>query len=419
LGDIQLRIGIRGHSMRTLHADLESALLSGYPVTNMDRAAIQCVFHKGINWTGPGSSDYEATYDYSFDPTVTTNRMLDLVWEIRPYGKLEGLSATIILRNEDHAVPDITGYYVDLNFGLNTSSGLKYANTPWPRLWVYSYDSISAQGQKYVQLELVDIWQLMGMTDSNGMPCFPAIFGSAPHFQADDGDLVPGSLFTGLTIWEILDWVKDYLTTVTGYTFDLDAVGDQDDGIISATVPVDAETSESIIYPNRNEAFQTLTSFFADIMQHTNCRLRDVGNSAGDGVLHFKVIYPQEDDPVNEQYSSDGSEGLVFFEAHDKKTLLIPNLVRVYGGEQDDGTFSYDGDDYAEEDFETPPTYNGRLFKMPAYFKGEGLGSDAACTSLAATIRNNAQSQTQSGRITIPFDPRVELFDKVSAKDNR
>ena len=387
--------------MRSLSAAMLAVQASGYP-TGVIKPAIQSVFTHGAT-----------TYDYSFDPTVTTNRLLSIErWE-EPFGRIEKQSASILLRDNDRAVPDLTGYHVDLKYGMNTSTGLSYASLPVPRLWVYSQDSVSSPRQHYKLLEMWDVWQIMRY--------FPIALGTSPHFQADDGDLVGGSLFSLMTIYEILDWVIDSFSTTAacGTTFVLDALGDQDDGIISVAVPLAADTGESIIFPNRQTSgYQSFASFISDIMQFTHSRLRALGNT-GDGSFHFKVIYPQNTDLVNEQYYSDPASGHVFYENHDKNTVTVPNYTVVYGSEQQDLTFAYSGDAYDATEFPSPPAYNGNFMAIPAYFKDERLGSNGDCENRAAAILNNVLSQTRSGRVTVPHEARVELFDKVAIFDTR
>lgn len=393
---------------RSLAAAMAAVQVPGYPA-GAAKAAIQCVFTHGAT-----------TYDYSFDPTVGTNRLLEIERFEEPFGRIEKQSATILLRDNDRLVPDLGGYHVDLKYGMDTATGLSYANLPVPRLWVYSQDSISSPKQHYKLLEMWDVWQWMRN--------FPIAFGEAPHFRAEHSDPndKPGSLFTGMTPYEILDWVIDQFsaTFACGTTFVLDALGSVADGIIDQVVPLAADTGESIIHPNRQASgYQNCASFISDIMMFTHCRLRALGNT-GDGDFHFKVIYPQVADLPNEVYASDGIDGegnacIAFYEAHDKDTVTLPNYVKVYGGEQTDGTFSYLGDAYDATDFTTPPTYNGPLGAVPAYYLDERLGSDAACDNRADAILNNVLSQTKSGRVTVPHDARVELYDRVAVYDRR
>lgn len=406
--------------MRTISATLLDAQIHGYPIPSGKtyggfRPAIQCVFT---------SKDGETTFDASFDPTATDNRLLGIERTETPFGKdtdqIDSQAATIRLQDNDHGVPDILGYYVDLYYGLETSAGLEYTDEPCPRLWVGSVDHISAPGVKIVDLDLWDIWQILR--------AFPIAVGEAPYFMAehsDPGDL-PGSLFTDLTYYEILDYViSNHLTSILGVTCTLDDLGDQDDGIISTVVPDDPATGESSIYPNGGKVYQSCASFLADVMDHTNCRLRCRGNVDGDGTLHFQIVYPQEEDTVNETYATDGLDGegkpcMLSYEAHDKYTVQMPNYIIGRGALNDyDGTWGAIGEAYDADDFTSPPTYNGPFLAIPRYFKEPGLPDNDAADSYAATLLNNASAQTRSGQVTVPHDARVELFDRVGVYDRR
>jgi hypothetical protein len=255
----------------------------------------------------------------------------------------------------------------------------------------------------------------------------PINLGTSPNWQADDSDITkPGSLFTGMTYFEILGYVIGNLGIVfdprgapTGYVWTIDALGTQDDGVISAVVPTqltEGGTQESILYPNRNNSSrQNFASFICAIMESTNCRFR-----SRDGMA-FKVIYPQESDAVNETYYSNGASGHVFYEAHDIHAVKIPNMVQVYGGfNEATGGWDNSGVVYDSDTGEyTGANYTGIFGRMPSYHTDDRLTSDANCTTFAGAQLNNATSQTLSGRLTIPFDPTVELFDRVAVFDTR
>lgn len=404
---------------RVIHADLlaaQLAICAGTATGTLGDPYIEAVFT---------SRDGLTTHDYTFNPTLGTNRIVGIDVVEEPYGRGGTTSqagntatATIILDNSDLAVPKISptskglvGYWVDLYWGRNTASGLKVANTPMQRLWVVSQDSISAPNEKYVILELWDVWQLMRNEPIN--------LGTSPQWQADNDNIAkPGSLFTGMTIYEILGYaISNFGSVFTGYTWTLDALGTQDDGIISALVPVTPDTLDSILYPNRNNSSgQSFASFICDIMAATHCYLR-----ARDG-LAFKVVYPQESDAPDETYyalSSDG--GHVFYEAHDKYTVLIPNMVQVYGDPQEDD-YSWDavGNAYDPTAGEwTGSNYTGIFGRMPRYYADPRVATNTDADNLSATLLAHAISQTQSGRLTIPHDARVEMYDFVTAFDTR
>ena len=62
------------------------------------------------------SKDGLTTVDYSYVHVSTTNRLLYIEHSEFPYDD----SAIIILQNNDLAVPDLKGYWVEIGYGDNT-----------------------------------------------------------------------------------------------------------------------------------------------------------------------------------------------------------------------------------------------------------------------------------------------------------
>ena len=140
---------------RTLSANLLTAQTTGFPAGGYN-PALRCIFT---------SKDGGTTHDYSFDPTVTTNRLHHIE-------QREGIlsdSGIILLSNYDKSIPaDLTGYYVDLGWGHNTASGVLYAEADGavaPRLWVMRQSDISG-GSKGSQPQLFTSFELLGVWDA-------------------------------------------------------------------------------------------------------------------------------------------------------------------------------------------------------------------------------------------------------------
>ena len=113
---------------KALHADLETAQRAGYPTGGV-QPYLPLVFTRGAT-----------TYDYTFNPTLTTTRALQLEHHEEPWDDY----GAIILRNNDLAVPDLRGYYLDIGYGAQTASGLRYSTAP--RLWVKEQKEVSVTG---------------------------------------------------------------------------------------------------------------------------------------------------------------------------------------------------------------------------------------------------------------------------------
>jgi hypothetical protein len=392
--------------MLTIDADLLAAQLAA-----SIKPAIQCVFTSANPPAGQN-----ATYDYSFDPTVATNRLYRIEHDEEPY---DG-GASILLKNNDRVVPDLTGYYVDIGYGANTISGLKYATRP--RLWVHDQKNVSAsrfmgKADLFVELTLWDIWRVMRF--------LPSMIGSVPYFQADTGGTppVPGQRWTNLTIYGALEEViETFLSFDTGLTFTLAALGTQDDGITSAQIPL-KEYGFPVIYPNKGESISGMTSdtyawLLAELMTWTKSFIRA---KAG---LGFEIVYPQEADLVNETYYSSLADGHVFYENADRNFVLIPNHVIVYANQlidenTGDETWTVVGEAYDADEYTSPPTYNGPFLPMRKIERQADITNQTDAANRASALLSKAQAEVFGGRVYIPHDARVELYDRVEIQDTR
>src|SRR3990167_3218640 len=137
---------------RTLTAALLTAQTSGYPTGKYDYA-VRCIL------TSP---DGGTTYDYSFDPTVNTNRLQ----HAQQIEERESDSGMLMLSNYDKSIPaNLTGYYVNIGWGHNTASGVLWAEANGavaPRLWIRSQHPVSG-GQKNQRPLLYTIFKLEGV----------------------------------------------------------------------------------------------------------------------------------------------------------------------------------------------------------------------------------------------------------------
>src|SRR3990167_3676756 len=132
---------------RTLTADLLTAQTDG------SAEAVRCIL------TSP---DGGTTYDYSFDPTVNTNRLQ----HAQQIEERESDLGVLLLSNYDRSIPaNLTGYYVDIGWGHNTASGVLWAEANGavaPRLWIRSQHPVSG-GQKNQRPLLYTIFKLEGV----------------------------------------------------------------------------------------------------------------------------------------------------------------------------------------------------------------------------------------------------------------
>ena len=442
--------------MKVLNADLLQAQTIGYP-TGGYQPAVRLILT---------SKDGGTTYDYSSNPTVITNRTthFQAIWE------RENDSAVMRVVNSERLIPDdLSGYYVDVGFGFNTASGIRWAAADGavrPRLWLMTHNSISGGGKDAAKVILTEfifagVWQAV-------LNQQPLRLGSAPYYQDETG------LLAGKTIYGCLKYlIETTLTAQTGITFTLDALGDQDDTYINSTIPFPVVTSGSFVAgltyriktvgttdyvteqgasantigvlfialvagtgtgtaigpplvdfngepsdgtvafgtPTTPDAFETYGQLIHDLMNLTNTVLRP---EAG---LAFKVVYPQEDDDPNETYSSSAALGHPFYEYLNSRFNMVPNHVEVFS--QDTAGASVVGNWYDPSDYASPPTYSGAFMPVTKSYYYSSLTTSALCDAQAAVIGRQLKQAQLAQRIIIPMDSRVELYDKVSIIDTR
>ncbi len=405
----------------TLHADLLTAQTSGYP-TGGYAPALRCILT---------SKDGGTTHDYSFDPTVTTNKLRYAQQLQEKYSD----PGVIMLQNNDRTVPtDLTGYYVDLGWGHNTSSGVKWDSAVAPRMWVMHQADVSG-GQKLSQPQLVTQFIMAGVWGAvlNQQPVLliSSPWSGIPKHRYDEENTI--FVLTGLTIYEVLKYLIEVgLSLQTGLDFTLDDLGTQDDGQINSVIPFPSDNTKlkRTINDGAPSYYQTYGDLIISLMELTKCVLvpRAVDDS---GNLPFRIIYPQASDTVNETYYSSEVAGHPFYEVENTRLNMVPNHIQIFGGGGDDGFpivsgHWFDTDHYSG--WETPAitaTYDGPF--MPVTAKGDmgselwetGLHTAEECVTRAAELGWQLKDQRRGTRVVIPMDARVELGDRVQVQDSR
>ena len=331
------------------------------------------------------SKDGNTTYDYSFNPSVTTNRF----FHIEHYALVEDGYATIVLKNEDNAVADLRGYYVDPGYGYDTSdnggSGNEYSTTP--RLWVYGQQHISAPGQQLVILLLEDIWRRMARKLVDVEEELGIIFHLPSNYKT----------FNTFTIYGLMFYM---VVTTLGYT--LAALGDEDDGIIN-NIPTEFSINVS--------AFDYMGAMLMRLVAMTKTYLIAKPNKI------FKVVFPEESDAVDFTYYSDQIPE--FLEYTERKSVLLPNHIIVYGNyiepTEENGLITGWENIITAEVSEIGTNEEDVLEIQVA----QGLRSQAEVDNLANSILQKAKAQTVSGRLIAPMNIALELIDRVEILDSR
>jgi hypothetical protein len=325
------------------------------------------------------------TTDYSQSQGSSTNRLLYLQHDEFPYDD----TATIILLNNDLAVGDLKGHYVEIGYGHNTSdhggSGDESSGTS--RLWVEDQQFVSAQGVLVCQITLE------GMKRRLMRKLILTVDGVTAHDGVTD---VTNPDFpykwTGLTYYEILEYI---IETEMGWT--LLPIGTQSDGIIDVTIP-DFEINRYV--------FEYAGEIIERIMNETKCYLRF---KAG---LEVEVRYPQDSDAVDLTFYS--GQQHFFKEYNEKDSVLIPNHIIVYGNEDIEAEEPW-VDIIVGED-EDVATNEQRVTEV---HKLGGLRSQADVDNAASAILQRYQAQRTSGFILTSHVNNAELFDRALVVDGR
>lgn len=290
--------------------------------------------------------------------------------------------ATIILRNDDRTLDevDLAGEYFEIGYGHHTGEGDEYSNAPG--LWVKSQQFISMEGVLACQLQCEGMWMLL-------RELRVLIAGNPPAYDV---------VYAGThTVYQLMALV------LAAADFTLAALGGEDDGIVNNFTP---------IFDINELPYEAAAAVLYRLICMTKCYLRPQASKT------FKVIFPQDADAVNENYYSD--QGHYFFEYTEKRNLLIPNSVAVFCNQGEDGNWDSVITGTAEDAGAIAAYAHGG-------FNGEILQCHQAATisdltdanNRAAAILTKAKAEVLAGRLLIPHDASVELYDKVAVYDAR
>jgi hypothetical protein len=335
----------------------------------------------------------------------------------------EGDSGIILLNNSPalEALPtDLTGYHVDFGWGMNTSGGVDYCadlGETTPRLWVMKHSNVigSPKGQphkKYVALELSGIWSAI-------LNQQPVRLGDTPIFRYDDTDTI--TVLKDLTIYGVIEYlVETALAAQTGLPTTLDALGTQNDGIISSVVPFpDGGTPLRWINSNTPNRFHTYGEVINSLLELTKCYIVSTSN------VNFKIIYPQAGDAVVKTYYASEASGHPYYECMDARLTSVPNHIEVYGGYSDlTGLPTTVGDWFNPSDFSTPPTrpftpasieaaYDGKHMPVTRSIWEKSYTLEADCNTRAEMEGKKLLAQILGGRIITPMDASIVLGDNI------
>jgi hypothetical protein len=376
--------------MKTIDADLLAAQINGYPAYHVKQPYIDCVFHLG-----------SSSYDYSYIPNASTNRITALQHK-EVFSNSPTETATIVLRNNDLLVPNLSGYYVDLQYGLKTSAGNK--SEAVNRLWVIGQQEVSKSKILSGKADLKVYVSLQGGWDVLFEQL--CLIGNPPFYRDESGVL------RDKTVYECLEYlIETTLSLATADTWTLDALA-VDDGVINTLVPWPTGADWDFINANslgsdtENAGFESIGDVIMRLMGMTNCYLRVLPG------MHFEVVYPQSTDAVDETYYSSLADGHVFYENTETKTYTRPNHIIVFGNDADEWANYVQGDAYSTD-------YDNMPYAVIGIETATALTTESECDKLAKAYLDKYKSAAFSGRTVVPMDFRVELFDKIAVLDAR
>lgn len=348
--------------MRTISADLLTAqnLASNTPY-------IHLIFT---------SKDGGTARNYSSN--IAGRRIMSLEHNEEPYNDY----AIILLRDNDRTIENVVGYWTQIGYGYYTGSNVDPPNgdgsgneySESPRLWVKNQQEVSLGGQLYQVLELEGMWARLHET--------PLLIGSPPYYEQE---------YTTDTVYSIIGIILNRLS------FTLDALGDQDDGIINTYTP-NITINQQPIEASISTIYKLITM--------TKCYLRAKAGIA------FKVIYPIAGDSVKIAYYSYQNPYLIRYS--DRDTVTIPNKVYVAANQGSDGKWPNMITASAEDAADL-----ARYPETPvAEIAGE-ITSQEDANARALAVLTRAAQEAKSGMMTAFHDCQLEMYDKITVTDTR
>jgi len=325
------------------------------------------------------SYDAGTTYDLSTNSAAYGNRILLIDHAEEAYNDY----AVVTLRDYDRTLPNLLGYWTEIGYGDVTGSN-EYAATS--RLWVKHQQHISAAGKLLVILELEGMWAKLGETMMR--------MGSPPYYTVKNADEDFGG--SEATIYGILEYIIENEIDPSMY---LDALS-EDDGIINSLKPV--------FEVNSAQQFEYAQTIVGYLIRMTKSFLR-----AKDGMA-WEVKYPQDTDVDDLTYYSNQSP--YFYEYVEKKNLLVPNRIYVIANAQDDGLF-YPATMVTGQADEA--TSQGLYGIVPLVVTAPWIDNQADADARAAAILQRWRAEWVGGRLIIPHDCQMELYDRLAMVDSR
>lgn len=290
--------------------------------------------------------------------------------------------ASIVLLNNDRALPYIKGWYVDIGYGYVTEAGNEYlgdgTNEPAPpRLWIKHQQNISVAGNLYTLLELEGMWAKLRETKMR--------LGSPPFYTYS---------YTTDTIYDIIG----YILAECGMT--LDALV-EDDGIIDTLTPQ---------FDVNAQPFEYAASLIYRLIYATKSYLKPKA------ALHWEIKYPDPADTVDLTYYS--WQAPLFYDYMERDNVLAHNHIIVFGNEGSDGLWTniMTSDDTTYGIDQDEIDIYGDIYKLVL---SGSMTDQSLINGRADALITREQYEQQAGKMYAPHDAALELYDKIEVQDMR
>ena len=309
--------------------------------------------------------------------------------------------AVIGLNNRDNALDslDLDGQEFEIAYGYVTGNNVaeplgnaataEYVYTA--TLWVKSHQIISVQGNRIYQIYAEGMW--MRLREQKVMV---GVTGSQDGSDTDGGQPYSNTFNRTHTVYELIELI---IEGALGWTLEGPA---PDDGIMNIFAPV---------FDINGMPFENSAALLYRLIWMTKEYLRPKAGKT------FQLVFPQITDAVDETYYSFKAHW--FTEYVEKSILLIPNSIVVLCN-QDPETFLWNTPAYPlivgeAEDADQIAKY----VEIIEVFLAGSINSQTDANSRAAAILSKLKSEILGGRLVIPHDAQVELYDKVRIEDAR
>lgn len=361
--------------------------------------------------------------------------------------------AIIGLQNRDGALDslDVDGQEFEIALGYVTGNNVAEplgngADTEYvyyPTLWVKSHQVISAEGERIYQIFAegmwmylrerkviagVNIWQasriylvgeVSGAITPNGHSFIVTVGGTSggtePSWNVASNSTTSDGTVTWVENGIALPYSNVFNRTHTVYGlfklliegalgWILEPLSGVDDGIIDSYKPV---------FEINQMPFENAAALLYRLIWMTKGYLRPKKSKT------FQFVFPQDGDSVTKTYYSDQDHW--FIEYVEKTILLIPNSIIVLSNQDPNGQWGTEAFPLivgTASDATQIAKYDGGNEVQQVFFAGS-IQSQANSDLRAEAILTRMKAEILGGRLIIPFDAQLELYDKVSIQDGR